>query len=30
VDLPPHGEILLSSGPVSGSLLPPDTAAWLR
>jgi alpha-glucosidase len=23
-------EILLASGPVSGGLLPPDTAAWLR
>jgi alpha-glucosidase len=30
VDLPPHDEILLSSGPVTGGLLPPDTAAWLR
>ena len=30
VDLPPHDEILLSSGPVPGGLLPPDTAAWLR
>jgi len=26
----PAGEILLASGPVSGGLLPPDTAAWLR
>jgi alpha-glucosidase len=26
----PQGEILLASGPVSGGLLPPDTAAWLR
>jgi alpha-glucosidase len=26
--LPPHREILLASGPVSGSL-PPDTAVWL-
>ncbi len=30
VDLPAHHEILLSSDPVSGGLLPPDTAAWLR
>ena len=27
--LPPHREILLASEPVSGSSLPPDTAAWL-
>ena len=26
----PQGEILLASGPVSGGLLSPDTAAWLR
>jgi alpha-glucosidase len=25
----PAGELLLSSGPVSGGMLPPDTAAWL-
>lgn len=28
VPLPP-GEILLTSGPLEGDLLPPDTAAWL-
>jgi alpha-glucosidase len=27
--LPPHREILLASGPVTGGGLPPDTAAWL-
>jgi alpha-glucosidase len=27
--LPPHESVLLSSGPVGGSL-PPDTAVWLR
>jgi len=27
--LPAHGEILLASEPISGSILPPDTAAWL-
>ena len=26
----PPGEVLLSSGPLLGSLLPPDTAVWLR
>ena len=33
VPLPPHEEILLSSGPLGDSragALPPDTAAWLR
>ena len=25
----PAGEVVLSSGPVDGRLLPPDTAAWL-
>jgi alpha-glucosidase len=28
--LPVHEEVLLTSGPVSGGSLPPDTAAWLR
>jgi alpha-glucosidase len=28
VSLPP-GDVLLSSGPLDGGLLPPDTAAWL-
>jgi alpha-glucosidase len=27
--LPPHREILLASGPVGGTALPPGTAAWL-
>jgi alpha-glucosidase len=27
--LPAHREILLASGPVGGTALPPDTAAWL-
>jgi hypothetical protein len=26
----PPGELVLSSGPLLGSLLPPDTAVWLR
>jgi alpha-glucosidase len=30
VPLPPHDEVLLTSGPLSEGLLPPDTAAWLR
>jgi alpha-glucosidase len=30
VDLPPHDEILLSSGPVAGGVLAPDTTVWLR
>jgi len=30
VPLPPHVEVLLASGPLAGSDLPPDTAAWLR
>ncbi|GAA5182801.1 glycoside hydrolase family 13 protein [Rugosimonospora acidiphila] len=30
VELPPHREVLLASGPLDGGLLPPDTAAWLR
>jgi alpha-glucosidase len=30
VDLPPHDEILLTSDPVTGGLLLPDTAAWVR
>ena len=25
----PDGEVLLTSGPLEGGLLPPDTAAWL-
>jgi len=28
--LPPHVEILLSSGPLDGTNLPSDTAVWLR
>jgi len=28
--LPPHQEILLASGPLTGDLLPTDTAVWLR
>lgn len=30
VPLRPHSEVLLSSGPLPGGQLPPDTAAWLR
>jgi alpha-glucosidase len=30
VQLPPHTEILLASGPLDGEELPPDTAVWLR
>jgi alpha-glucosidase len=30
VPLPPHDQILLTSGPLDGGLLPPDTAAWLQ
>jgi alpha-glucosidase len=29
VPLPPHDELVLTSGPLGGALLPPDTAAWL-
>ncbi|MCW2614865.1 MAG: Alpha-glucosidase/amylase family protein [Frankiales bacterium] len=29
VPLPGHGRLLLASGPVLGTELPPDTAAWL-
>ncbi|WP_166350610.1 glycoside hydrolase family 13 protein [Phytoactinopolyspora limicola] len=28
--LPPHGRVLVSSGPLPDGQLPPDTAAWLR
>jgi alpha-glucosidase len=28
--LPPHAEVLLSSGPLDGATLPSDTAVWLR
>ncbi len=30
IGLPPHTEVLLASGPLSGGLLPPDTTVWLR
>ena len=30
VDLPPHTEILLASGPLDGARLPRDTAVWLH
>ena len=30
VELPEHGEVLLASGPLRGSRLPPDTAVWLQ
>jgi len=30
VPLPPHSDVLLASGPLTGRLLPPDTAAWLN
>jgi alpha-glucosidase len=29
-ELPDHAEVLLTSDPLDGGLLPPDTAAWLR
>ncbi|GAA0387956.1 glycoside hydrolase family 13 protein [Microbispora corallina] len=29
VPLPPHDRVLISSGPLDGTSLPPDTAAWL-
>jgi hypothetical protein len=29
VPLPAHREVLLTSGPLTGGSLPPDTAAWL-
>ena len=29
IQLPDHGQVLLTSGPVFGTLLPPDTGAWL-
>jgi alpha-glucosidase len=28
--LPAHDEIVLASGPLSGGMLPPETAAWFR
>jgi alpha-glucosidase len=30
VELPGHQEVLLSSGPLEDSRLPPDTAVWLQ
>jgi alpha-glucosidase len=30
VDLPPHDEVLITSGLVHDGVLPPDRAAWLR
>jgi alpha-glucosidase len=30
VQLPPDAEVLLTSGPLTGDHLPPDTTAWLR
>jgi alpha-glucosidase len=30
VELPVAGEVLLGSGPFDGSVLPADTAVWLR
>ncbi|MBG0823242.1 glycoside hydrolase family 13 protein [Planomonospora sp. ID91781] len=30
VRLPPHGTVLLASGPLDGDRLPADTAVWLR
>jgi alpha-glucosidase len=30
VELPPHQEVLLASGPLAGDRLPPDTTVWLR
>ena len=30
ITLPPHATMLLTSGPLTDGLLPPDTTAWLR
>ena len=30
VELPSHREVLLASGPLDGSRLPPNTAVWLQ
>jgi alpha-glucosidase len=30
VELPNHREVLLASGPLDGSRLPPDSAVWLQ
>ncbi len=30
VQLPPHTAVLLTSAPLAGGLLPPDTTAWLQ
>ena len=30
VELPAHSSVILASGPLTGALLPPETAAWLR
>src|SRR6266536_1730772 len=30
IELPAHRSVVLTSGPLAGGLLPPDTAAWLR
>ena len=30
VDLPPHEDVLLLSGPLDAGRLPRDTAGWLR
>jgi alpha-glucosidase len=29
-ELPPHADVLLTSGPLAAGRLPRDTAAWLR
>jgi len=29
IELPPHGRVLLRSGPLENELLPPDAAVWL-
>nr|WP_279579978.1 hypothetical protein [Fodinicola feengrottensis] len=30
IALPDHRHLLLASGPLTGTLLPPDTTVWLR
>jgi len=30
VSLPPHERVILASGPLTGGMLPPDTAVWLH
>ena len=30
IELPPHADVVLTSGPLAGGRLPTDTAVWLR